>query len=229
MRMEKIMRQAAVELRQAALEGLPEPEECNYTFSPRFEENMKPIFALARRQQARARRRRRLQRVAGFFLVLLLSSTAFLGVNAQAREAFFGWVSQRLGSEQHYFFEGGETVDSENVFYRLSEIPEGYTLYDSVEMGGCFYTTYIAEDGRTLNFDYVTSKETESFLQIGEGEKEQVLVNETPADFYLASSDSEGNSLVWQDQETGCLLSLSGYFEKEDLIQMAESIVKGSK
>lgn len=226
MRMEKIMRQAAVELRQAALEGLPEPEECNYTFSPRFEENMKPIFALARRQQARARRRRRLQRVAGFFLVLLLSSTAFLGVNAQAREAFFGWVSQRLGSEQHYFFEGSEQAAPETVSYYLPEIPEGYTEYDVYQDGNFYSRSYANAGGKLLTLEYSIGNSGEIFLGTTDTEKKTVYVHGKPAEFYRATSSSVSSTIVWQDEETKTMLFLSGFFEEKDLIQLAESIKK---
>ena len=86
------LRQAAQEA-GAILDGsLPAPEDCPHTFSLPFQAKMAKLL----RRHKRAPARRAMRRVACLVLVCLLGSGVFLTTNAQAREAFFGWVSQQV-------------------------------------------------------------------------------------------------------------------------------------
>ena len=88
------LRQAAQEA-GAILDGsLPAPEDCAHTFSLPFQAKMAKLL----RRRKRAPARRAMQRAACLVLVCLLGSGVFLTTNAQAREAFFGWVSEQVES-----------------------------------------------------------------------------------------------------------------------------------
>ena len=99
---EERLRTAARAVSQAMIDSLPEPEDCHHDFSPEFERKMKKLLRRSRHWGLY----QGLKRAACFFLVLLLSSGAFLTVNAEAREIVFGWVSEKFEDAQRYFYPG---------------------------------------------------------------------------------------------------------------------------
>ena len=44
-------------------------------------------------------------------------------------------------------------------------------------------------------------------------------------EFYTATDDSETNELVWFDDESGILFTLSSFLDKGVMLEMAESVV----
>ena len=120
---EERLRQAAHHAAQALEDSLPPPSQCQYEVSPEFRRNMKKLCRQAKRRPYR----KVWKAVACAALVLILGSTSYLGLNAQAREAFFGWVTQITQNVSHYFFSGSSDKHPENYRYVLPEIPEGYT------------------------------------------------------------------------------------------------------
>ena len=105
-------------------QSLPDPDQCHHTFSPAFLNRMEALL----RRRKRAPVYRVLKGVACFFL---LGGTIFLSTNAQAREAFFGWLSEQIGGTVDYRFHND--VSEATHRYRLSEIPSGYWETDRYE------------------------------------------------------------------------------------------------
>ena len=103
---EERLRQAAHHAAQALEDSLPPPSQCHYDVSPEFRRNMKKLCRQAKRRPYR----KVWKAVACAALVLILGSTSYLGLNAQAREAFFGWVTQITQNVSHYFFSRKITV-----------------------------------------------------------------------------------------------------------------------
>lgn len=167
-----------------------------------------------------------LKRAACLFLAVLLSGGVWLSVDAEARAAFFGWVSQRLDGDYHYFFQGGDTAWPEDIRYTLSQVPEGYAPYDHHEDGrGLVRDVYTNPAGLTFSFEYLVGDASQLFLFTGEeGARRAVTVHGTPADFYPSTGENVSSTLVWRDEETGALLYISGCFHEETLIQLAESV-----
>lgn len=81
------LRQAVRDAGALLDQSLPDPDQCHHTFSPAFLNRMEALL----RRRKRAPVYRVLKGVACFFL---LGGTIFLSTNAQAREAFFGWLSE---------------------------------------------------------------------------------------------------------------------------------------
>ena len=84
------LRQAVRDAGALLDQSLPDPDQCHHTFSPAFLNRMEALL----RRRKRAPVYRVLKGVACFFL---LGGTIFLSTNAQAREAFFGWLSEQIG------------------------------------------------------------------------------------------------------------------------------------
>ena len=99
---EEELRAAAKEVSLAWVDRLPEARECQYVFSRHFERKMNRLLRRTRHPALS----RGLRRVACFFLALLIGGIVWLSVDAEAREAFFGWVSGWTEGSRHYYFEG---------------------------------------------------------------------------------------------------------------------------
>ena len=224
---EEMLREAAQEATKAYLESLPEPEECQHTFSPAFERRMNRLL----RREKHKTLYPGLQRIAGFLLVLVLCGSVFLGTNAQAREAFFGWISEQVEGVRRYFHVGEATPSSEIVHYQI-DIPEGYQLEDSQESEAFFDYFYENEAKEYITFTYQYVIETsigETYLDDREAEKKQITIHGNPADLYISYSEEEDNTVVWVDQETGALISITAFMDEEALIELAESVAPVEK
>jgi len=222
---EERLRQAAGAAVLALADSLPAPEECQHEFSPDFERRMRKIL----RRGNHPTIYRGLRRVASILVVLVLSCSVWFVVNTEAREAVFGWISERVEGAYHYFFHGDGTSQKQVVRYVLSEIPEGYREKDVSETDAYTEITYVeAETGRYLSFGWLhPSTETETpdlFFLTGDMERDPAQVNGRTAEFYRDDTGNMANVIVWRDEENDTLLYLSGYFNKGNLISLAENV-----
>lgn len=225
---EERLRQAAHHAAQALEDSLPPPSQCQYKVSPEFRRNMKKLCRQAKRRPYR----KVWKAVACAALVLILGSTSYLGLNAQAREAFFGWVTQITQNVSHYFFSGSSDKHPENYRYVLPEIPEGYTQDAVDEDGGLRMELYTNEKGETLAFEtqYTTeSSDYELFLDVDKLEIKKVTVQGVSGDLYIDPTGEQSSTLIWKDPETDVLLSLTAYLPEDQLISLADSVVRQEK
>lgn len=225
---EERLRQAAHHAAQALEDSLPPPSQCQYEVSPEFRRNMKKLCRQAKRRPYR----KVWKAVACAALVLILGSTSYLGLNAQAREAFFGWVTQITQNVSHYFFSGSSDKHPENYRYVLPEIPEGYTQDVVDEDGGLRMELYTNEKGETLAFEtqYTTeSSDYELFLDVDKLEIKKVTVQGVSGDLYIDPTGEQSSTLIWKDPETDVLLSLTAYLPEDQLISLADSVVQQEK
>lgn len=218
------LRQAAQEA-GAILDGsLPAPEDCPHTFSLPFQAKMAKLL----RRHKRAPARRAMRRVACLVLVCLLGSGVFLTTNAQAREAFFGWVSQQAEGFRRYFYTG-DPVFSENVVPYTINIPEGYQLEEELrsESNDFLYESYVNEDGLYIFFLYQYDTEIssgETVLNEAGSTIKQVEINGNTADLYLSHDPAASNTIIWTDQATHALIEVTAFLEEDALISLAESV-----
>jgi len=226
------LRRAAREANQALTDVLPQPEDCAYRFSQEFQRKMDRLI----RRTDRSGWGTALQRAACFFLALLLSGTAWLTVDAQAREAFFGWVSQKLENTQHYFFvEEKEKLPerSPEISYVLPTVPERYHLEDTDKTETHRDWLYVNDKGQYLCFGYLTKETTYATSHIifsTDGmEQKTVLIHGKPAEYYFDVTGEHSNLIVWKDEEQEDLLYITAYLSEAELIQLAEAVVREEK
>lgn len=225
---EERLRQAAHQAAQALEESLPPPSQCQYEVSPEFRRNMEALCRKAKRRP----HRKVWRAVACAALVLLLSGTSYLGLNAQAREAFFGWVTQITRNVSHYFFSGSADKHPEHYRYVLPEVPAGYTQKETFEDAGLRSELYVNERGEYLAFEtqYPTqSSNYELFLDVDKLERKQVTVQGVSGDLYTDPTGAQSSTLVWNDPETDVLLSLTAYLPEDQLLSLADSVVRQEK
>ena len=222
---EERLRQAAGAAVLALADSLPAPEECQHEFSPGFEQRMRKVLRRGNHPTVY----RGLHRAACFLLALLLSGSVWLTVDTEAREAVFGWISERVEGAYHYFFRGERTSQDYLTGYTLSKIPEGYKESNQIETEEYSIKIFVeASTGNYLTLGWLhpsaNTEEPELFFFTGDMEQEMVQVNEQSAEFYWDDTGEKGNVIVWRDRKTDTLLYISGYFNKEKLTNLAEDV-----
>ena len=199
------------------------PQDCPHTFSPEFQRNMDRLI----RKTDRSGWTVGLQRAACFFLALLLSGTAWLTVDAQAREVVFGWISEHVIDAQRYFYQGEVTATEDVVHYQI-DIPEGYWLKERLALKSYVNEYYVNKKGEFISFSYLYQTETsggEMYIDDTESERKKATVHGISADLYLATSPEDSNTVVWMDPETGALFDVTACMEEDNLIKLAESVM----
>lgn len=223
---EERLREAAREAGRIIAASYPDPEDCHPQVSPEFAANMDHIFQQAARRDHLVRVRQVAQRVACLGLVLLLGLGTWLGVDAQAREHFLGWVSQQVEGGQLYSFRGEPREKPDPTRYLLAQTPAGYAPHSVylADFGASHH--FRTEGGEALTFGYwkrdsTTVSSNISFTTQGMA-RQQVTVQGQGADFYQGGQEGKGNLLVWFQDNT--LFYLDGPLSQEELIHLAETI-----
>ena len=165
-----------------------------------------------------------LSKVACVFLAVLLTGSAVLTFSVEARAAFFGWVREQYDNFSHYFFEG-DARPIQPVKYELGYVPENCIFVTSYETAGGEVYIYTAERDTLIQFSYTSEPNKEdTYLIHEEAERIDVTVNDYPAEIYVTPSEDETDGIVWIDPDTNTLFSISGHFDEDTFIQMAESV-----
>lgn len=214
-----ILRQAAAEADAALMEGLPAPEDCSADFSPEFEQK------LARRLVAEKPSYGAVKRAACILLAFVLVGGSLLAASPTVRAAALGWLRESYGTVSMYLFQekapGGELGK-----YRLSEVPEGYTLWSESQSANDGHITYVNDDEQFLRLMYLRQPKNGAaalaIYEMAHFETSSVPVRGTVGDFYFCKDGSRGNAIVWEENDI--LFSISGFLQKEQLIELANCI-----
>lgn len=216
------LREAARKVEESFLASLPEPEDCEVTFSPEFERKMEKLIQRTKHPI----RRRIMKAVACFLLAVLISGGSILTLSAEARAVFVGWVRE---IHDNYFVhwyagESKNTLD-EGVIYRLTWLPTGYQEISAPVPGACVDTLFGNEEGMIAVFVYTTDPiASEVYIDKEYADVYPVQVGTHTAILYFDQRDDKANVIVWTDEETGIIFLINGHFDKDELIQMAESV-----
>ena len=163
-------------------------------------------------------------KVACVFLTVLLTGSAVLTFSVEARAAFFGWVREQYDNFYHYFFEG-DAMPIQPVKYELGYVPENCIFVTSYETAGGEVYIYTDERDTLIQFSYTSEPNKEdTYVVHEEVERVDVTVNDYPAEIFITPSDDETDGIVWTDPNTNTLFFISGHFDEETFIKMAENV-----
>ena len=199
-----------------ALDHAPLPEE-DHVFSEKYRRAVRQMEGRSRHPAWAAG----LRRVAVILVVLLCLGGGWLTIDAQARDVMLEWGSKTSPNHQHFHNDGqsGPT----DTRYHLTEIPEGYTLWRTIDDPGSHLDYYTDKDGNGFRFEYFSGNTVDIFLQTEGAAPENVSVDGRHAEFYY--DDIGGfHTLAWHDEEGRVLFLLTGRFDKETLIHYAETV-----
>ena len=151
-----------------------------------------------------------------------------MALSPAARAAVIGWLFSQEGTIFSYTSMGEESESDVYYRYDLPEIPEGYFLWQEiVDEDQCIILYGEEETGLLLKVTGSPNDGTGAmFLLTTTDEKSTVQIGDITADFYLSDSEDISSGLAWVDPDTDYLICLDGFFSKEELIDMAESLVK---
>lgn len=216
------LREAARKAEESFLASLPEPEDCEATFSPEFERKMKKLI----RRTDHPIRHRIMKAVACFLLAVLIGGGSVLALSTEARAAFVGWVKEVYETQFIYrFFQTSEET-SDNIVYRPTWVPPDYQITSDVVSDGRSITIYRNSADDLVVFTYFENTLSPVFQveQDGTETYAQVYVDGIPAELYLDQDEGEPNVLIWLDEAKGVVFRISAPFSDVELIRMAESV-----
>ena len=83
-----------------------------------------------------------LHKAAAVILAILISGSAWLAVDTEARAAFFGWVKEHYEMFFVYRFAGKSEEVTEPIQYQLELIPDGYSEKMTIDENGSVTVIY---------------------------------------------------------------------------------------
>lgn len=170
--------------------------------------------------------RRMFQAAACFLAVIILGGGLTLAFSAEAREALSGWVREIC---ENYFVYRYHTAGDEPApepssdvpIYCPSWLPPGYALDDVPVFYGQMVLVYTNETNDLILQYFPASA---SGVYVLDDSPDHVTVNGAQADLYPAKTDTELDTLIWSDRESGMIFTLTARIPVEDLIRVAESM-----
>lgn len=218
------LRQAAALSCQAWYKALPSPEDCMpHSFSEAFVENMN---SLANRVKRNARIKLYTKRIIAALIALIVGLSLWLAFDTSARAVVRNWFKEVFGTTVYYHFtENVELTELPN--YELSYIPAGFEEVDRFQKSDAkslFYTQ--TDNDNVIVFEcYLLSKN--KHIQVSYDKDlyhERVLIENLPADFYMADETSETNTLIWLDETNQIVFIINSNLEKDVILSIAEGV-----
>ena len=118
-----------------------------------------------------------------------------------------------------------ENVRVKPLRYELGYVPENCIFVTSYETAGGEVYIYTDERNTLIQFSYTSEPNKEDTYVIHEeAERIEVTVNGYPAEISITPSEDETDGIVWTEPDTNTLFFISGHFDEDTLIQMAESV-----
>lgn len=217
---DEMLRNAAADVRNAMLDSLPPPEDCEHQFSAQFEQTM---CKLIRHQKGWYRI---LQRVAVVFLALIVSGGIWLSADADASAAFSQWVRDIYENSIVYrFFHNTQEIPELKQF-RPAWLPEGYKEESVTGEDYQVLIRYCNAEGDIIHFHYMEMDDhAEAFIFLdGMADPVDVVINGMQGYFYQAIDTKDWNELHWFDTENKVAFQISSSLEKSTMLHIAESI-----
>ena len=214
------LRRAASKLREARLAVQPSLEEYEHEFSPRFEQAMDELMGKGPRK---AVWRKAVSAAASLLLVLLIGAGAVLTFNQEARASFVTWLREQYEDIIVYrFWNNGN--DSALPTYRIGWMPEGFVLQQEFddELGYNATYQYLDDERHAIVFTY--GEERNALTIWGDLENSERLTIQGFPGEYVPSDYKEGGDLVWIDENSQIVFTLSATLEKDIIIKMANSV-----
>jgi len=219
---EAMLTEAADALNAAILASLPPTEECNHVFSQRFERKMRRIIRRGNHPVAY-----KLARQAAIFVLIgLLSFVTLMTVSPTVRAYVIAWVKTQYDNFTNYSYQGTEESTDKQVECELGYLPEGYILEREIIQTGNRMTTFKhIQTGQQLYIMYSVNKENIEYnLQTSDYHVSTVVIKDETGLFYESEEMLRANCVLWFEKDNNMFCYVSGYFDREELIQIANNL-----
>lgn len=220
---EEVLRSAAVRSREiyvSCLEQGYDPEN-QHVYSPDFEKKIERL----KRRAKHPIFYRTMRCAASIVLAILIIGGTWITVDTEARAAFTGWVKETYEMFFVYRFSGEVDVSAEKNDYRPAWIPDGYSEYMTFDENGGVTVLYQDEAGKRMKFGYIqNSGSTGWYVDTTDTIRSDSLVNGQPADLFTSANKATASIILWTDDQENSAFYVSGFFDEDDLIRIAESV-----
>lgn len=232
-----MLRDATAEAERFLLSIVPEEGE-PHVFSKRFERKMQKLI----HRTDHPVRYQVMRIAAAVALAIATLFGAVMAVSPEARAAVAGWVKSTFFEFYEYSNEAspanniaiGENDSTSNPTsepvkyeYRFSVVPDGYRELNVIEKVDGRVYLYINDLGQILQFSYTDDTINNSlFAKAEKYQRYSAFVHGFVADIYIANNADETSGIVWQDIEADVLFQISAIADREELLKIAQTIVK---
>ena len=219
---------AATIVRNSMLSALPEPKDCRGEFSSTFEEK---ILLLQQREEKYKAKRQSVKRVLAAIFALFIGISLLLVTNTKVRASVVAWIKQTFEHFTSYRFE--QPQNDSLPEYKLTWIPDGYDMVfeDIVSHAHTmvFQRGENPKDSFTLDYCFVQSESSLNIHTFNDYyDVETVSVNEFSGELYLSHDASKSHGLIWYDEETGVVFTITAFLQPEDILHIAEGLKLGN-
>lgn len=164
-----------------------------------------------------------LHKAAAVILAILISGSAWLAVDTEARAAFFGWVREIY--ETYFVYRFASNSDETSIIsYRSTWLPDGYTelYYDNTD--NTTFVAYLNDAGQMISFSYSSATdETSWFIDRNSTIVTRVEVDGMAADLFESTDSNNANAIIWSNADNTAFY-ISGFVSSGYLIRIAESV-----
>ena len=197
--------------------------EYHYEFSSGFEKKIEKL----KRRADHPVLYRTMKRIAIIFLTLLIAGAVWITVDADARAAFFGWISDTISTYFVYSYTGVEDDSFDSLDYRPNWLPDGYIEIAENENSKRTRVTYLnPNDGKDIAFIYYRHQNEPSvFIETSDTNAVEVQINGYSAMLFLSEKEDVTSAITWISSDD-TLFYISGYLAENELIRIAESVQK---
>ena len=212
----------AAEARDIWLSTFPDDSEIpEHEFSEEFNKEMERLVTLSQKQKKPAKR---LQRIAAMFAVVIIGTSSFFAINAEARAAFVGWIKELTGTYLVYRYEVEAQVGVKPTDYRPAWLPDGYTEFYVDDSEDTVFVAYANEAGEMLKLSYTPNPDqTAWFVNTSNTVRKDAKVNGVHADLLISTDPATSSTIMWVDKHNTAFM-LDGFLDEEILIYVAEHI-----
>lgn len=165
-----------------------------------------------------------MRRVASIALAILITGSAWIAVDAEARAAVVGWVKEIYETYVAYIFDSKTPITGESVDYRPTWLPDGYAEFYCDDSEDTIFVAYSNDEGQMMNFSYIHAPdETKWLVDRNNALVTQVKVNDCVAELFISTDPDNANAIMWSN-EVNTAFYLSAFLDETELIRIAESV-----
>lgn len=202
--------------------------------SPRLRRQMTAMLSDPQGWVKRKRRPvwKRIARAAAVIvLTCALSLGALMAVSPAVRAGIINWAIEWYDTQIVYRFSGAQADDPGAYLpkYEVTMMPEGYEPYGEYIIPGSCDFGYVNDDGELLWFGYqrMTQGSALAIQEDTEGMTVyEVTVNGCKGKVYCPRDTDPNNIIVWIDEKNNLEFDISGFFGKDELLTMAQSVTQ---
>ena len=110
--------------------------------------------------------------------------------------------------------------------YYLPDQFDDYTLLTTIDEPEGKTYVYMSIQGNLLQFSFTYGNKTSLYVDAENSDIYSGTVDEQPADIYISKVPDTASVIVWNDPQSGALLVLSAYADRNTLPILAKKVEK---